>query len=102
MDQARWIVVASVVFFMVATLTILNKFSAPADHNSQAAVEEPVQKTPVQIKSKAKSAKTLPTTWKEPFSVKFTRPPLHVFSVENPAAFKEESKEFNGKGKILE
>ncbi len=102
MDQARWIVVASVVFFMVATLTILNKFSVPADFKEQKAVKEPVKQAPAQVKKLAKKTKNLPTTWKEPTSVKFSRPPSHVFSIENPGAFKKESKEFSNKGKILE
>lgn len=101
MDQARWLVVASVVFFMVATLTILNKFNAP-DATGQTAIEKSVEKTAARSKGKAQRSKASPTAWQEPTSVTFTRPPSHVFSVENPVSFKEENKEFNNKGKILE
>ncbi|MDN5280044.1 MAG: hypothetical protein PWR01_4009 [Clostridiales bacterium] len=101
MDQARWIVVFSVIVFMIATLTLLHKFSKPSvEPLAKPAEQNESVSLPVVSDQPEKVAQ--PSVMAKPTSIKFSRPPAHVFAVENNEAFARENRESSTRGKIIE
>ncbi|GAB4270121.1 MAG: hypothetical protein Kow0029_06680 [Candidatus Rifleibacteriota bacterium] len=103
MDQARWIVVLSVVFCMMATLTILTKLfpkQPVLDSNDELNVET----LPLYSRNEVRknSTKKQKGNWKPPEKIKYSKPPSHVFEVESGEAFAAENKEFEDRGKIVQ
>lgn len=99
MDQARWIVIFSVVVCMVATLTLLQRY-AP---KSMAVIEKPevadVAQMPVArpVDKSISSGKTINYG-----QIRYPEPPVHVFSVGNAAETAKEAELMSDDGKIIE
>jgi hypothetical protein len=103
MDQVRIIIIASVIFFMIATLTLLNRFSKKPEVVPDRQVTEKVKIDSGRNSTvKIKKVQTGSTKWKPPESVKFSPPPKHIFAVEDSEAFVRESKKFKSQGKVIE
>lgn len=97
MDQARWLVVFSVVVMMIVSLSLLHRFSqvekvevAPATPGKTAAASWQSQSQ--------SSSRPVANSGK----IRYSKPPAHVFSVENSAKFAEEQEQMKDKGKIIE
>jgi hypothetical protein len=102
MDQARWIIVFSVVVCMIATLTILGRIYQPEIIYIDGETGEMVQKHT--SKTEDQSFSYEPKAWKtrKNKNIKYSKPPKQVFAVESPRAFQEEGRRFLEDGKIVE
>lgn len=97
MDQARWLVVFSVVVVMIATLSLLHRYSRANDSaiaNTDTIITQ-------NLTGSSHQATRSSTQVNKQGRFKYSTPPRHVFSIENGSTFTEESKEFKDKGQIL-
>lgn len=99
MDQARWLVVFSVAVAMITTLTLLHRYSTPDD--ADAVVNPGVQSEEIPAWQNDASGSENSDTPIRPEKIKYSKPPGHVFSVENPSKFHQEEEEMKDKGDIL-
>lgn len=98
MDQARWLVVFSVVVVMIATLSLLHRYSRS---NDSAIANTEASGTQNRSESSQQVVHTSEQKFNRQGRFKYSAPPRHVFSIENSSTFVEENKEFKDKGQIL-
>lgn len=99
MDQARWIVIFSVLVCMVATLTLLQRF-AP---KSSALIDKPESVADSQLPvTKSADNNVIAGKSINYGQIKYSEPPAHVFSVGNAAETAKEAEMMSDDGKILE
>ena len=99
MDQARWLIVLSVVVCMIAVLAFLHRNS-----------RQPEKVAPVSVGSSSSTGSPFVSKYKPPTksgssgfqSVKFSRPAPHTFAVDSSASFSAEETEMKDRGRILE
>jgi hypothetical protein len=101
MDKARWIVVFSVAFFMILTLSLLQQMNVSKEEkqtgkriNKQADQGLPDQVNVFKSDNIKIHGKKI--------DIKYSRRPSHLFAPDKPAEFEREDIEFRDKGKILE
>lgn len=102
MDQVRWLVVVSVIFCMIITLTLLQKYSYRQPHSGDPAeinVADTMVQEPENKKMTVKKAGNSLRRYRE---VKFSRPAAHTFSLEGQGAFSTSEKLIQNEGKIVE
>ncbi len=101
MDQARWLIVFSVVICMIATLTILGRIYKPEVIYIDSESGEVAQKTVNEVEAQDFSYE--PKAWKtrKNKNIKYSPPPKQVFAVESPTAFQDESRRISEDGKII-
>lgn len=104
MDQARWIVVFSVIFLMMTVLTILHRFSVVETINRTPIEKSEVLEKTTKGEKVSSSIKHEAGAWKSPAasSIKYSKPPAHVFAVEENVSFIKEEEVKEDKGRILE
>jgi hypothetical protein len=97
MDQARWLVVFSVVVVMITVLSLLHRYSRPTND-----IVDNVDVRVDQSRTALSQQNTEPSTQVgKQGRFKYSTPPKHVFSMEKSSTFVEENKEFKDKGQIL-
>ncbi len=98
MDQARWLIVFSVLVCMSLTLGVLKYFygTMPAEPSAAGLSQEPVTtfRPSIVVETRA----TEPSQLKE---IRFPEPPAHIFSAVSHAENERESEAFAREGKIL-
>lgn len=101
MNQARWLVVFSVIICMIGTLTILSRISSSSKPMVQ---NEAVKEESPEIvvgPDKAETRKIGPAR-KKYGQIKFSKPPAHTFAVESAADFSRSEALNSDAGKIIE
>ncbi len=98
MDQARWLIVFSVVVCMSLTLGALKYFygTVPVLAAAESLPEEPTETSRPSIAVEIRAAE--PSRLKE---IRFPEPPAHIFSAVSQAENDRESQAFANEGKIL-
>lgn len=98
MDQARWMIVFSVVVCMSLALGTLKYFygTAPVEPVAEGNYEEPTQtfRPPVAVETRVSE----PSKLKE---IRFPEPPAHIFSGVSQVENDRESQAFANDGKVL-
>ena len=103
MDNARWIVVLSVIFSMMTVLTLLNRYTARLRPTTAVAGEEKaanirhvaaVSKPAVVERS---SRREIPRFGK----ISFTKPAAHTLMVDQPRDFEKMSESIKVEGNII-
>ncbi|MFZ5950167.1 MAG: hypothetical protein ACOYXC_05660 [Candidatus Rifleibacteriota bacterium] len=99
MDQARWLIILSVVVVMSTILALLHRFS---DKGPQivAPIESPAEFFPKKNSEPALDSK-LPAVSRPIQKIRYSKPPSHSFSVETRAEFTKEGELIKDKGKII-
>lgn len=99
MDQARWMIVFSVVICMVLTLAMLQRFvPAPAEvEQQQETVVENVER--VVTPAAAEDQPRMSVNYGE---IRYPEPPAHVFSIGDSAESAKEAEMIVDDGKILQ
>jgi hypothetical protein len=100
MDQARWLVVFSVVLSMIVTLTLLHRY-AGARQTEQITGLQPVNQVVKEVPGPV-ALKADKTKWRPPAKIEYSEPPPHTFVLETPQDFSLENEEKKSKGRILE
>ncbi len=98
MDQARWMIVLSVVFCMSLTLGLLKFFSGTAP------VEIVQEEQTIGSNAELPAALVIEKGTAEPQQlreIRFPEPPAHIFAVAGQAENNRESEAFANEGKIL-
>lgn len=101
MDQARWLVVFSVIICMMAALTILSRihsYSRPVAQNEVVNAPPPV----VAVSPERTETKKVGPARKRYGQIKFSKPPAHTFAVESAADFGRSETLNVDAGKIIE
>lgn len=98
MDQARWLIVLSVVVCMSLTLGLLQYFagSEPVEEISEAISDAPAEEVLPALRVAAEPA--APVSLAE---IRYPEPPAHIFSSVSQAEHDHESNSFANEGKIL-
>ena len=104
MDQARWLVVFSVVICMATTLTILKHLYPQKELNDLERVTN-TESVALEIDNSKLPKKnitrfSLPS--KRRLKVDFSPPPSHIFATDRISDFNAEAKNMKTKGRILE
>ncbi len=83
MDNARWFVILSVVFSMMVTLTLLNRY-AGIQLPKLAIVSQPDAERPVPITKVSKPVVNLPTSREVPRynRISFPKPAAHTLTID--------------------
>lgn len=103
MDNARWLVVFSVVLCMAAALTLLSRYSAglrPAIKASAGETVVAVQQRPAEINKPAarKSSRREIPRYSQ---ISFPRPVAHTLVVEQPREIEKMNESLNVEGQII-
>ena len=101
MDKARWLVVFSVVFFMILTLSLL-QHSRVSQEYSQKKQLNGLQSETGSLEQKHVFNRDKVEIHGEKIQIKYSKRPAHLFSADKPEEFKREDREFKDKGKIIE
>ncbi|MGM0598483.1 MAG: hypothetical protein ACQETH_01585 [Candidatus Rifleibacteriota bacterium] len=101
MDSARWLVVFSVVFFMILTLSLLQRFSGYEEEVKNSS--QSIQQTDTESAKEAQVFKrdNIQIHGKK-VKIKYSKRPSHLFAADMPEDFQRENTEFKNKGKIIE
>ncbi|MDD3147098.1 MAG: hypothetical protein PHD82_07335 [Candidatus Riflebacteria bacterium] len=99
MDQARWLIVLSVIICMTASLALLQRFAGQPDipAGSSEVFSQELVETPVASVLPEVAAGTA-----APVTIRYPEPPAHIFSVPGHADAQNESAAFRDQGKISE
>lgn len=99
MDQARWLIVFSVVVCMTVTLALLQRYASqpqsaevPLEVSAPEIIATPIERRQIET---FKNSIT-------PSSIKYPKPPAHIFSLAAPADAAKEEVAFRDQGKISE
>lgn len=100
MDQARWLVVISVIFFMFATLTLLSRLNQPSNKERlmDVVATETLQKDSAGLTSLVRSKGRRFGKGE----ITYSKPPEHVFAVDSESDIARNEKNMRTSGKILE
>jgi hypothetical protein len=100
MDQARWLVVFSVIICMTGVLTILHRLSATSRNLPGIEQGNTLQPAVNISANKVEHLKTDPVRRKYG-RIKFSRPPAHTFAVEGSGDFSRIEAAGRDAGRIL-
>ena len=100
MDQARWMVVCSVVICMIAALTLLQRYAVEtaAPTAPLVALPEVVEKAVMAAPDNSGSEAAISNGYSQ---IRFSKPPSHVFSVGDTSEITKESESIKTSGRIL-
>jgi len=103
MDNARWLVVFSVIFCMAVTLTLLNRYAVGSRQSAPVVGEQKEQTTTTSAATSSKPQENRQARRKAPrfTEVSFPRPEAHTFAVESPQEIEKMNAEMKVKGRII-
>ncbi len=99
MDQARWLIVLSVVVVMSTVLSLLHHFSEKSP-KTIVNIDNPA-KISTQKSSEPYLDSKVPGVARPIRKIRYSKPPSHVFSVETRTEFTKENELIKDKGKII-
>jgi len=103
MDNARWLVVLSVIFCMAVTLTLLNRYAGGSRQSAPVVLEQKEQTASTSTARSSKPQENRKSRRKAPrFSeTSFPKPSAHTFAVESPQEVEKMNAELKVTGKII-
>jgi len=102
MDQARWLVILSVLLSMTVTLTLLQKFNRPAAKTREVS-ESAIRNTPGISGIGQKSASSRENTGVKRYrEVTFSQPAIHTVAVDGQSEFARFDELLQREGKVME
>ncbi len=99
MDQARWLIVVSVVICMTASLALLQRFAGqPPAEAGQPEVSAPE----IVVTSEVYKPEAIAEDADTRSIINYPKPPAHIFSVSDQAESRQEDESFRDQGRITE
>ncbi len=103
MDNARWIVVLSVILSMMVTLTLLKRYAGGPRLETPTTVENVAQTESARPAEQNRSVISLPSRREIPRfgQVSFPKPAVHTFSVDQPRDFDKMNESIKNEGALI-
>ncbi len=103
MDNARWLVVLSVIFCMAVTLTLLNRYAGGSRQPGPVIDEkkEQITRTPADRSSQPQENRQSRRKAPRFTEVSFPRPAAHTFVVESPQEIDRMNADMKVEGKLI-